>query len=430
MLGVRWSPEVLEAPSDDDAALRSLASSTKVVLSTAGPYELCGTPLLRACIAEGTDYVDINGEVPWMRAVAAQYDEAAAAAGVHAVLSCGFSAPSDLGALFAVRALQRKHDARLGVDGHSGAGCVAGSVSKSGGDDDGDGESSYGGGGDSRTFDVASVRALLQFNGRLSGGTMATGLLLDHADARAQAVRREAFALGGAPLHVAGGLRPIDAEPTHAELEQTMGVWAAPFWMSSISSRVVRRSHELFRQAAATDPAAVGYGADFGYREMAFARDETVANAMARETPSTEQRERLIARGRLPAPGQGPSAETRARSFFRTFVLAQGSNGEYAFVTTSGGDPGYEETSKIVAEAALQLASRRHELPLLRRRCGHGGVLTPAYALGMPFIRQLQARGIAFEQHDVDAARLPALVSALAAQRPPHSRCAALAVDV
>eukprot|EP00965_Chrysotila_dentata_P065624 2174980-Pleurochrysis_carterae.AAC.1 len=54
---------------------------------------------------------------------------------------------------------------------------------------------------------------------------MATGLLLDHADARAQAVRREAFALGGAPLHVAGGLRPIDAEPTHAELEQTMGVW-------------------------------------------------------------------------------------------------------------------------------------------------------------------------------------------------------------
>uniref|UniRef100_A0A7S4EUY3 Uncharacterized protein n=2 Tax=Chrysotila carterae TaxID=13221 RepID=A0A7S4EUY3_CHRCT len=163
---------------------------------------------------------------------------------------------------------------------------------------------------------------------------------------------------------------------------------------------------------------------------MAFARDETVANAMARETPSTEQRERLIARGRLPAPGQGPSAETRARSFFRTFVLAQGSNGEYAFVTTSGGDPGYEETSKIVAEAALQLASRRHELPLLRRRCGHGGVLTPAYALGMPFIRQLQARGIAFEQHDVDAARLPALVSALAAQRPPHSRCAALAVDV
>eukprot|EP00965_Chrysotila_dentata_P117078 3869356-Pleurochrysis_carterae.AAC.2 len=84
MLGVRWSPEVLEAPSDEDAALRSLASSTKVVLSTAGPYELCGTPLLRACIAEGTDYVDINGEVPWMRAVAAQYDEAAAAAGVHA----------------------------------------------------------------------------------------------------------------------------------------------------------------------------------------------------------------------------------------------------------------------------------------------------------------------------------------------------------
>eukprot|EP00965_Chrysotila_dentata_P083201 2745418-Pleurochrysis_carterae.AAC.1 len=37
-------------------------------------------------------------------------------------------------------------------------------------------------------------------------------------------------------------------------------------------------------------------------------------------------------------------------TFFSMLAILQGSNGEYAFVTTSGGDPGYEETSKIVAE--------------------------------------------------------------------------------
>eukprot|EP00965_Chrysotila_dentata_P065625 2174980-Pleurochrysis_carterae.AAC.2 len=47
--------------------------------------------------------------------------------------------------------------------------------------------------------------------------------------------------------------RPHPLTPT---LSLGAHVRAAPFWMSSISSRVVRRSHELFRQAAATDPAA------------------------------------------------------------------------------------------------------------------------------------------------------------------------------
>jgi len=63
----------------------------------------------------------------------------------------------------------------------------------------------------------------------------------------------------------------------------------APFWMSAIDSRVVRRSHQLFREAqpaatgaAATGEAATGeaggrgYGVGFGFRERALARDEAV----------------------------------------------------------------------------------------------------------------------------------------------------------
>ena len=59
--------------------------------------------------------------------------------------------------------------------------------------------------------DARSVRSFMHFNGRLSGGTMATGILLDEAAEAVQALRRDPFALGGAPP---GGARPEDADPS------------------------------------------------------------------------------------------------------------------------------------------------------------------------------------------------------------------------
>ena len=56
------------------SAPTALASRASVVLSTAGPYTRCGTPLVAACVAAGTDYVDINGEVPWVRGLIDRFD--------------------------------------------------------------------------------------------------------------------------------------------------------------------------------------------------------------------------------------------------------------------------------------------------------------------------------------------------------------------
>ena len=68
----------------------------------------------------------------------------------------------------------------------------------------------------------------------------------------------------------------------------------------------------------------------------------------------------------------------------------------------SGGDPGYDETSKVVAEAALLLATRREELPAHSRAANHhgggGGVLTPAFALGAPLVEALGAAGLEFAE--------------------------------
>ena len=42
--------------------MRALAESTRVVITTVGPYILYGEPLVAACAAAGTDYVDLTGE--------------------------------------------------------------------------------------------------------------------------------------------------------------------------------------------------------------------------------------------------------------------------------------------------------------------------------------------------------------------------------
>lgn len=49
------------ARSDDDASLAALAASTRVVLSTVGPYELHGEPLVAACVRAATDYARVGG---------------------------------------------------------------------------------------------------------------------------------------------------------------------------------------------------------------------------------------------------------------------------------------------------------------------------------------------------------------------------------
>ena len=58
----------------------------------------------------------------------------------------------------------------------------------------------------------------------------------------------------------------------------------------------------------------------------------------------------------------------------------------------SGGDPGYGETSKMLAESALCLAYD----PLPER----AGQLTPAVAMGEALIERLRAAGIGFSVVD------------------------------
>src|SRR5205807_225444 len=71
-----------------------------------GPYIRYGEPLVAACAAAGTDYVDLTGEPEFVDRMWLGYQEQAVATGARIVHSCGFdSIPYDLGALFTVEQL-------------------------------------------------------------------------------------------------------------------------------------------------------------------------------------------------------------------------------------------------------------------------------------------------------------------------------------
>src|SRR3546814_5624782 len=63
-------------------------------------------------------------------------------------------------------------------------------------------------------------------------------------------------------------------------------------------------------------------------------------------------RERLL---KIRGSGDGPSAAQRAKSWFKVNFLGEG-GGKSVRCEVSGGDPGYTETAKMLAESALSLA--------------------------------------------------------------------------
>jgi short subunit dehydrogenase-like uncharacterized protein len=90
---------------------------------------------------------------------------------------------------------------------------------------------------------------------------------------------------------------------------------------------------------------------------------------------------------RLPQ-GEGPSDEKRAKSWFKVTFVGEG-GGQRVVTRVSGGDPGYDETAKMLAESALALAF--DDLPTT------AGQVTTAAAMGDSLLDRLQKAGLGFE---------------------------------
>ena len=344
---------VVVADSTDRASIDAMIQQTRVIMTTAGPYDRYGEPVVASCVAHGVDYVDITGETPFVRRMIDRYHDEAVSKGVRIVPFCGFdSIPSDIGALMMVLHLRAL-----------GLGCrrILGSFRMKG--------------------------------GGLNGGTLASALNMLEKDGK--------DALSDPFMLNPPGARPADAiaDLTAARHEPDLGGWVAPFFMAPVNSRVVRRS------AALCAAWGESYGSGFDYMETMgplrpgkarmVALIMTALNATAGFAPL-----RKVAQRFGPAPGEGPSEQQMAEGSLTGRFLAEAEDGrKFLGTIKADGDPGNRVTTMLLSESAMALALQRDELPGGPQR---GGILTPATALGSVLIERLKKVGV-----ELDVSELP-----------------------
>lgn len=343
---------VVVADSNDAKTLASLAASTRVVLTTVGPYALYGSKLVAACVHAGTDYCDLAGEVQWIRRMIDKHHDNATESGARIVHCCGFdSIPMDMGVHFLQQEAKQRYD----------------------------------------RYCQEIALFVKATKGSASGGTLASMInTIEEARADRDIARMLANPYALNPDGERDGSDRRDQ--TSVVLDDDAGCWTAPFVMAVINTRVVRRSHAL---------AGYPYGRDFRYREAVITGSGTSGWLKGQGVALTlgglvtgisfEPTRKLLQALVLPAPGEGPDDDAREAGFFNLMQVGKLEDGtEMRTRITGDRDPGYGSTSKMLAEAAVSLAM--NESPAA------GGCWTPASALGDALYRRLTAQaGLAFE---------------------------------
>src|SRR3978361_1672176 len=64
-IGAPADTPLIVADASDPASLKAMLAQTKSVITTVGPYQLYGADLLAACVASGTDYLDLCVQPLW-----------------------------------------------------------------------------------------------------------------------------------------------------------------------------------------------------------------------------------------------------------------------------------------------------------------------------------------------------------------------------
>src|SRR3954469_8625949 len=108
-MGAPAETPLIVADADDPPQLEAMVRRGKAIVTTVGPYQLYGDKLVAACVAAGTDCLDLSGEPNWMAKIIATHEAAAKQSGARIVHSCGFdSIPFELGVFFAEQTAKAK----------------------------------------------------------------------------------------------------------------------------------------------------------------------------------------------------------------------------------------------------------------------------------------------------------------------------------
>ena len=352
LISANQKPEI-EISILEPQDLQTLTRKTRLLINTVGPYYLYSSPVVEACAKNGTHYLDVTGESPWVLEMITKYHETAKAN--HAIIIPEIaveSAPSDLMA-FALTQLIRRE---LSVGTKEVVGCMH------------------------------------EIKGTPSGGSVATALgLLDRYSLKE--VAKSAGTWASSPVPRTG---PEDGSSLISKLFGVRKVPGLGTLTSSISAgpniATVQRSWGLLEGGKL-------YGPNFTYHEYLSVRNTTIAvvvhfvfafMSLAAAIPPI----RWLAKKLLYAPG-GPSKHKASKeSFeFRAIATADQSrpHSRRAFARFRWDGSIYYFTGICLAEAAMVILN---DDDLVQRL--DGGILTPA-TLGQAFIDRMIRAGIKFE---------------------------------
>ena len=359
------APETIVADVEDAASLAAMAARTRVVLDMVGPYTLYGEPVIEACIAGGAHYMDLTGEIPFVRKMIEEAGERAEKAGVKIVNTSGFEAlPPDLIVLLAAETARERWSEELA------------------------------------TVDLDAEMAIpsgAKLSDIISGGTLqslAEILAMDNAalsadpaaliveDEQAQRVRNVSPIAIGPRFNAQGDvITPMTPSPfiNPAVIHRTAALVAAE--ENRVFSPFRYREGVSIPGGSATVPLRYAAGAALGGMQAAI-------RALVRAGPSLRQKVSAMMRKRLPSAGFGPTGDRLEDWSWQMAVNAKTVGGHYVRVDLEGdGQPGYLTTAKMLGEAGMLLAEDG-------ATPDRSGFLTPATALGTSQLDRLRHAGV------------------------------------
>jgi short subunit dehydrogenase-like uncharacterized protein len=313
-----------------ETSLDNLTSNCKIIMNAAGPFTYWGKNVVDSCIQNKTHYLDITGEPSFVSDVYVTYHEMAVEAGVCVVNCCGFdSIPADLTSWLTAKKLP--HNQPMILDG------------------------------------------FVRTNAQFSGGTLNTAIEMLYREAKKTSVKFKIKKHPDTP-------RP----KVRLHYNKDIKAWALP--MPVVDPHIVKRS--IYKM-----PLEFGYATayrQFFVRSSFWKMLKTILPVLFALFLSRFLWFRKYMKQKFP-PGTGPSESKRAASRFEFTCIGRSGINKVTMVM-SGGDPGYNETSKMFSQSAFTLLDK------MRNGKVKSGVCTPSEALGQELADRLEKEGIKIEQ--------------------------------
>jgi short subunit dehydrogenase-like uncharacterized protein len=329
-----------------------MTSRTKVVINLVGPYSLYSNNVVHSCVKNGTDYLDITGEVDWVKYNYHRYKNEAISTGSRLIFSSGYeSVPFDIATYILNKEIKNDEEDEMREVYHG-----------------------------------------IEMIGGCSGGSFATIIsFLDKENAIFNFPE-----LKDDPLQLHYSNEHGYTKSTSKILNKNLfGIAKIDKSRWRFFSPVSIGNFEIIKMSQSQ----LNYSSNLSYNEyfisysLLYCLVFYVGGIMVLNTIFLKPlRQLLLYFGVIPKPGQGPSEKDRRK--FYSIIESKGVTKKgktITLVSSYNEDVGYVGTARIIAESALCFIFNDKNVQQ------RGGILTSASAFGDELVNRLEESGTEFK---------------------------------